>query len=368
MPTELAGVHDPTQALQNFINESPWDEHKLWRRYRALLAGAFGGRRGVFVIHDLTFAKRGRNSVGVHRQYSSTAGKKSNCQTVVSLHYVTRRVLLPLAMRLYLPHNWLANEARLQAAKVPPVYRKSARTWQIALELLDAVRAEGWSGQAVVAEHRYGSSADFRAALKARGLPYLLEVTAGEPLRSETKVTGTGPASRLQTVGDLAQTAKMNLPSQASAAFGYRRHAWISDVATSGSVPSWLVLAERSDGTGQYALADLAEASKCRRLLHLLKCRQRIVETARRLHELGLDHFEGRSWRGFHHHACLVVLAYGFLALDSRTDRSRQYSVERLTPWTAMVVSGKKPPSPMAENRTLHGHLCRVQVCHHQRL
>jgi SRSO17 transposase len=208
-------VDDVAQALQNFVNQSPWDEQRLWQRYRALMAQALEGDPGLLRVEDVTFPKQGQHSVGVLRQYSSAVGRKINCQVAVSLHAVAPSGVVPLALRLYLPRKWLEAPARLEAAAVPAECRVLQSKAEIALELLDRVRGEGWPGQEVVAGPAYGNSAAFREGLTARGLSF-------------------------QEAGDVLEQG-------------------------------------------------LAE-----------------------LRELGLDHFEGRSWRGFHHHACLVMLAYGF--------------------------------------------------------
>jgi SRSO17 transposase len=228
LPPDLT-VDDTAQALQQFVNQSPWDEQKLWRRYRTLAAHCLGSH-GVFVVEDLAFPKQGRHSVGVQRQFCTPPGRKINCQLGVSLHYVTSAGYCPLALRLYLPRSWLHAEARLDAAGVPDEFRRSASRGQIALELLDAVRAEGLLGREVTAGAGYNAPADFLHGLEQRGLPFL----------AEGEAAGRGLASVEQV-------------------------------------------------------------------------QQRVAEGCRRLRdELGLDHFEGRSWRGFHHHACLVMLAFGF--------------------------------------------------------
>jgi SRSO17 transposase len=223
LPPGLA-VDDVAQALQNFVNQSPWDAQRLGRRYRAVLAGIAADAPGLFRVEDVTYPKQGQHSVGVQRQYSSTLGRKVNCQVAVSLHHVDAAGHRPLALRLYLPRKWLEEPRRLEAAGVPLEFRVARSRGEIALDLLDQVRGEGWSGAEVSAGSAYLNSASFREGVAARGL-------------------------RLRDGGD------------EPAAF---------------------------------------------------------AEGMARLRELGLEHFEGRSWRGFHHHACLVLLAYGFMLLRGR--------------------------------------------------
>src|SRR6059058_834052 len=141
---------DPEQALQQFVNQSPWDEHKVLRRYRARMAEAFASPEGIFIIDDTSFPKQGSHSVGVQRQYCGALGKKANCQVAPSVHYVAPQGHYPLDLRLYLPDSWLADPQRLDRAGVPEAERRALTKPQIALELLDRVRGEGLPGWAVV--------------------------------------------------------------------------------------------------------------------------------------------------------------------------------------------------------------------------
>src|SRR5207249_11789459 len=127
-------VKDPTQALQNFVNQSPWDEQVVWRRHRGHLAQAFGSPEGLFVLEDTSFPKQGQHSVGVQRQYCGALGKKANCQVAVSVHYVSPQGHYPLDLRLYLPDRWLTDAARLDEAGVPAAERRTLTKPEIALE------------------------------------------------------------------------------------------------------------------------------------------------------------------------------------------------------------------------------------------
>src|SRR3954470_12389424 len=142
LPDGLAS-QDPEQALQQFVSQSPWDHDAVLGRYRAHLAATFASPDAVFVIDDTTFPKQGRHSVGLQRQYCGALGKKANCQAAVSVHYAAPRGHFPLGMQLYLPEPWVADPARLDRAGVPDEYRRDRTKGQIALALLDRVRAEG---------------------------------------------------------------------------------------------------------------------------------------------------------------------------------------------------------------------------------
>src|SRR3954466_12993848 len=142
-------VKDLDQALQQFVGQSTWDEQAVWRRYRSAMAETFASPRGIFVIDDTSFPKQGKMSVGVQRQYCGARGKKANCQVAPSVHYVGPTGHYPLAMRLYLPEAWLEDAERLDRVGVPEAERRALTKGQIALELLDEVRAEGLPGQLV---------------------------------------------------------------------------------------------------------------------------------------------------------------------------------------------------------------------------
>jgi len=131
------------QRLQQFINQSPWDAAPILREYRACMAEVLAGENGLIVIDDTGFAKQGKHSVGVKRQYSGTLGKVGNCQVAVSLHYANGEADYPLALRLYLPDVWTNDLDRLAKARVPEAERGFKPKWEIALDLLDMVREEG---------------------------------------------------------------------------------------------------------------------------------------------------------------------------------------------------------------------------------
>jgi SRSO17 transposase len=264
LPPELV-ADDVAQALQNFVNQSPWDERKLWRRHRQLHAARAGEAEGVFVLEDLAFVKQGRHSVGVQRQYSGVLGRKTNCQIAVALYHLGPAGVCPLAVRLYLPRSWVQSPARLEAAGVPEEYRGPQTRGSVAVELLDLARSEGWHPPAVVVGNGLGTDLAFREALAGRDLHYLIEA----------------PAEVTPTAGE---------------------RAW--------PFPGRVVLTN--------APADLREAR-----LRQLGQSQELLPRVRQLlmDDLGLDHFEGRSWRGFHHHACLVGLAYSFRALKPEAAR-----------------------------------------------
>src|SRR3954469_14280523 len=334
---------DPEQALQQFVNQSPWDERAVLRRYRATLARAFAGPAGVFLIDDVSFPKQGKHSVGVQRQYCGALGKKANCQVAVSVHYVGPKGHFPLDLRLYLPEGWLADAGRLDKAGVPAAERRPLTKPEIALELLDRARAEGLPGSVVVADAGYGVSRDLRDGLAARALTYVVGVTAdlvvfpdrptwvapqpaanGRPQTRCRLADGSPPPV---SVGELATrlrrrkvTWREGTKGKLAARFAWVRvwpgHDWRRG-GCAGADPVWLLVEEQADGTIKFALSNLPADTSRRTAVRLWKSRWPVEQGYQQLkEELGLDHFEGRSWRGLHHHAAMTFLAYGFLLLE----------------------------------------------------
>ena len=351
LPEILAGTQDPDQGLQQFVSQSSWDDQALGQRYRALLAETFADPAGVFVLDDTTFPKAGSHSVGVQRQYCGALGKKANCQAAVSLHYVGGRGHVPLGLRLFLPESWLGAPARLDKAGVPATERRPLSKGEIALELLDAVRAENvLPGQGVVGDSGYGVSGPLRAGLAARGLCYVLGVT-GEMLVfiEEPRWQAPGPGRRarprlhhrleadsprpLSLREAAAQTplrkvtwregTKGPLAGRVAWLRVWPAHGWATGDCAHED-PIWLLIEEAADGTIKYAFSNLPTDTPRIKAVRLWRERWKIEQGYQQMkEELGLDHFEGRSWRGFHHHAVLVMLAFGFLALEQRRAKTQ---------------------------------------------
>jgi SRSO17 transposase len=350
-------VTDLDQALQQFVGQSTWDEQAVWKRYRSTLAATFASPAGIFVIDDTSFPKQGKHSVGVQRQYCGAQGKRANCQVAPSVHYVGPRGHYPLAMRLYLPESWLGDSDRLDKAGVPEEQRRALTRGQIALELLDQVRGEGLPGRLVVADAGYGVSGPFRDGLASRGLHYIVGVTdemvvftdepSWEAPGRAARPAGSGgrprkrPRLKEETprpVSLKALAAKTPLrkvtwregtKGKLSGRFAWLRvwpgGGWATGECA-GAEPVWLLIEEQADGETKYALSNLPTRTSRIKAVRLWKSRWPVEQGYQQMkEELGLDHHEGRSWRGFHHHACLVMLAFGFLALErEREERERE--------------------------------------------
>jgi SRSO17 transposase len=349
LPEGLA-VADPDQALQQFVSRSTWDDQAVGRRYRARMAGAFADPAAIFVIDDTTFPKQGSHSVGVQRQYCGALGKKANCQCAVSVHYVAPEGHYPLSMRLYLPDSWLDDPERLDKARVPGGERRPLSKGQIALELLDQARAEGLPGGVVVADSGYGVSGPFRDGLAGRGLHYVVGVTeemvafTEEPRWVGPKAsTGGRPQRRRRLTDDSPQPISLKELAgrtprhkvtwrEGTKGPMWGRFAWLrawpaggwATGECAGADPIWLLIEEQADGQLKYAFSNLPAGTTRIAAVRLWRSRWPVEQGYQQMkEELGLDQFEGRSWRGFHHHACLVMLAYGFLALERLREKRR---------------------------------------------
>jgi SRSO17 transposase len=347
LPPDL-DAKDPEQALQQFVNQSPWDDQGLAKRYRQHLAKTFASPEGIFVFDDTSFPKQGKHSVGVQRQYCGALGKKANCQVAPSVHYVSPLGHYPLAMRLFLPDRWIEDEDRLDEVGVPEAFRKSKTKGAIALELLDTVRGEELPGWLALADAGYGVSEEFRTGLAARGLKYIVGVTdemvvftkepAWEPPGPAERPEGTGGRPRTRprlsegtprpvSLGDLAAktplrkvTWREGTKGKLSGHFAWLR-VWPGGGWATGECawaePIGLLIERQADGKLKYAFSNLPPETTRLEAVRLWKNRWPVEQGYQQMKdELGLDHFEGRSWRGFHHHVCLVMLAYGFLALE----------------------------------------------------
>jgi SRSO17 transposase len=331
------------ESMQQFLADSPWDPEPLVRACAERVCPGIGVL--AWVVDDTGIAKDGRHSPGVKRQYSGTLGKIGNCQIAVSVHAVGAKGTLPLGWRLYLPEEWCDDMARRRKAKIP-----ESIGFQTKPELATAVceRASGWEIPAapILADVAYGDDSNFRTGLQALGLEYLVAVSPRISVYGpETTFTvperngSTGrrrsvarpdrtPESVLTLAKRLPRRAWKTLPCRTTAAgeevasrFAFVRVVATHPVRNDHQPPreEWLII-EWPTGAEQpcdYWLGNLPTDTPKERLARLARLRWTIELDYRQLKgELGLDHYEGRSYPGFHHHAALVTVAHGFLTLE----------------------------------------------------
>lgn len=340
------------QALQQFVSQSPWSADKL---LEGLAKATARSPSDYWIIDETSFPKAGDHSAGVQRQYCGALGKKANCQIAVSLHRADEQggTSQPLSWRLYLPESWTADTARRQRAGVPaPVVHQSKL--DLALGLID--QASGWQVPAgvVLADEAYGGSFEWRAALRARGLFYAVRVpwttTAWleEPRFGVPATPRRGrPAHRRPLLS--AEPENLLVIAQALPASAWKRVTWRhgSKGAQRGRFATFSLWAANGWRQGpqperveeialvewpagepaptRYWLARLPKKKVALpKLVATARARWRVEQDYRELKdELGLDHFEGRSWQGFHHHVALVTAAFVFLRQEQARLRRR---------------------------------------------
>jgi SRSO17 transposase len=283
----------------------------------------------------------------VQRQYGGALGQKANGQVAVSVPYGSPRGHYPLDLRLYLPDRWRDAKQRLDQAGVPPDQRRALSQPAIALKLLDRVRAEGLPGWAVVADAGYGVAGDFRDGRDARALSYLVGGTedfvvfrqepqwehpgtsgpAGVRGRPRTRPRLAEGSPRPGALAALAQTVRLRRVTGREGTKGKRagRFAWLRGWPgqgwpvgpCAGKRPRWLLLEAQADGKSTYAFSNLPEGPGLKKAVRLCKSRWPVEPGYQPMkEERGLDHFAGRSGRGFHPHAARVMLAEGVLLLE----------------------------------------------------
>lgn len=335
------------QSLLHFVGQSPWDEKALLAsvRRRVLPAMTEGRAIEAWIVDDTGFPKKGRHSVGVGHQYCGQRGKQENCQVAVSLSLASSHASLPVAWRLYLPQAWAEDAVRRREAKVPSSIEFQSKP-EIALAQITAALDEGLEAGVVLADAGYGHSGHFRDGVEALGLDYIVGVLSKATVWPEGQAPkvrrkrGRGRAKKgSERGGGEAPLTQVSALAKALPAAAWRTVSWREGAATVLSsrfavlrvhpAPAerrgpprpqhWLLL-EWPKGEAaptKYWLSNLPAKTPIKRLVYLAKLRWLIERDYQELkQELGLGHYEGRGWPGFHHHAALCIAAYGFLVAE----------------------------------------------------
>lgn len=347
-PDNVRRMH---QSLHHLVADAPWDDEAvLDKALDTVLPSML--RQGpvvAWVVDDTGFPKKGQHSVGVTRQYCGQVGKQDNCRVAVSLSVTTEAASMPIAFRLYLPEVWAHDQRRRQKAGVPADIEFRTKP-QIALAEMARAQQRGVPEGVVLADAGYGADTQFRSQLTAWKLPYVVGVMSsvtvwkpGEQPQPAPKRKATGRPPRLLqrdakhrpvAVKDLAYS----LPAGAWKKLSWRRgvnkqlasrfaalrvRPAHRDYWRAEPYPEEWLLIEWPEGESEpakYWLSTLAAEVPLAELIQFAKHRWIIERDYEELkQELGLGHFEGRGWRGFHHHATLCIAAYGFLV----SERSR---------------------------------------------
>jgi SRSO17 transposase len=328
--------------LHHFVASGAWDTAPLEEELAREADRLVGGPDAVLVIDDTALPKKGSHSVGVAPQYASALGKNANCQTLVSLTLAKDEVPVAIGLRLFLPESWTSDTARMSRAGVPVAWHNPRTKPEIALCELDRIRAAGVRFGVVLADAGYGISADFRQALSVRGLlwavgiPRIQKVFAADvamisppparrpsrqPLVPETQAIAAETMLKNQPWRTLTWRRGTKGPLRASFAACRVRVADGPAVRLHGRnnqhMPGeevWLVGERRSSGEKKYYLSNLPADTPLKRLAATIKARWVCEQAHQQLkEELGLDHYEGRSWTGLHRHALMTLIACAFL-------------------------------------------------------
>lgn len=347
-PARVAAQH---QSLLHFVGNAPWSDERVLARVRELVLPSIEreGPIEAWILDDTGFAKKGRHSVGVARQYCGQLGKQDNCQVAVTLSVANHAASLPVAYRLYLPEDWAADADRRAKAGVPAAVSFQTKP-EIALDQIRAALAAGIPKGVVLMDAGYGGDTGLRTEITALGLTYV----AG--IRPNTSVwpPGTGPlppkpwsgrgrpARRIRRDGEhqpvLVKALALGLPTTAWQTITWREGSadWLSsryaririrpahrDEKRREPWPEEWLLIEWPEGEAEptkYWLSTLPDDIPFAEMVDITKLRWRIERDYQELkQEVGLGHYEGRGWRGFHHHATLCIAAYGFLISERGT-------------------------------------------------
>jgi SRSO17 transposase len=336
------------QSLHHLVAKAAWSDQRLLDEVRdhVLPAMQEQGRVVAWIVDDTGFPKKGRHSVGVTRQYCGQVGKQENCRIAVSLSVATWDSSLPIAYRLYLPKNWAEDSERREKAEVPEEVEFQTKP-EIALDQIRAAVEAQVPGGVVLADAAYGINTEFRDGLSHLELPYVVGVQSSvtvwepgkQPLPARSRRKMGRPPRLLQRTADHQPVSVKQLAMSLSSST-FKETSWREGTArklrsrftavrvrpahrdyqrAEPHAEEWLVIEWPSNEPEptKYWLSTLPPNTPLKALVKMTKHRWIIERDYQELkQELGLGHFEGRNWRGFHHHATLCIAAYGFLVAE----------------------------------------------------
>jgi SRSO17 transposase len=340
-PARTAAQH---QSLLHLVANAAWSDEDVLAKVREMVLPAIekSGPIEAWIVDDTSFPKQGKHSVGVHHQYCGQLGKQANCQVAVSLSIANHTASLPVAYRLYLPRDWTKDRARRKKVGVPKEIKFKTKP-EIALEQIRWACEAGLPRGVALMDAAYGRDSRLRAGMTELGVTYVASIVptilmwapGHGPRRMDKPMNNTGRRDEPDLVS--AKKVALALPKQA-----WRRVTWREGSADRLSsrfarvrvrvaynklipktlAPEWLLI-EWPEGEAEptkYWLSTLPESISFEQLVDLAKLRWRIERDYQELkQEVGLGHYEGRGWRGFHHHATLCIAAYGFLIAEQAT-------------------------------------------------
>lgn len=340
-PSQVSAKH---QSLLHFVGQAGWSDAAVLAKVRELVLPSIEREEAItaWIIDDTGIPKKGVHSVGVARQYCGRLGKQDNCQVAVTLSVANHTASLPIAYRLFLPESWANDPVRRTKVGIPPDVTFQSKP-QIAIDQIRQALADGLHPGVVLADAGYGNGGEFRAAITERGLLYTVGIQSNvtfwppgqEPLPAKSWSGHGRPTSRLQRSPEHAPMSAKTLAMSHASDFSFvtwregsnidltsrfarfRVRSAARDFERAEPHPVEWLLVEWPDGEAEptkYWLSTLPEETEINAMVDMAKLRWRIERDYQDLKsELGLAQFEGRGWRGFHHHATLTVAAYGFL-------------------------------------------------------
>lgn len=327
-PARTEAMH---QQLHHFVAEAEWDDREVrkvaaWHAIRAM--EAHGDPVEAWIIDDTGFLKQGKHSVGVQRQYTGSAGKITNCQIGVSLTVATRSAHVPIDFELYLPKDWASDPERRRVARIPEEVTFKTKL-DLALQMIERAAREKVPGTILLADGDYGKDPQFRATVSMHGFDYALGVHSttrvwlldaagsrcGPALTASDVAKAIGPKAARRVTWRDGTARKMH------ARFAFRR---VKVAQDDGLEPvkreeQWLIIEWPKDSTEKlkFYLTTLPHRMSKRRIIRLLKERYRTERAYQEMKtELGLDHFEGRSFQGWHHHVSVALCCYAFVVAE----------------------------------------------------
>jgi SRSO17 transposase len=356
--------------LHHFIASGAWDTAPLEKALVAEADRMVGGEDAWLIVDDTALPKKGDHSVGVAPQYASALGKTANCQSLVSLTLASREVPVLVGLRLFLPEEWTNDPERMARARVPEERRTALTKPEIAIEEIDRIIASGARFGCVLADAGYGSSGSFRQALSERGLKWAVGLSRRQNVYPADvdltfPVAKTGRPRKYSIPDQLPVSAEAALAEEKWRRVNWRRgtkgrlaglfaarrvrvadgHKHRIADGRMQCMPGdevWLVGERRSTGEQKYYVSNLPAGASLKTLAATIKARW-VCEQAHQQtkEELGLDHFEGRSWVGLHRHALMTMIAYAFLQSHRLKAAGREKKNRR-------AAAATKPPSHQA--------------------
>ena len=361
-PSRTAAQH---QSLLHFVGNACWSDEEVLAKVREMVVPVIEkeGPIEAWIIDDTSFPKQGKHSVGVHHQYCGQLGKQANCQVTVSLSIANHCASLPVAYRLYLPEVWAKDRARRKTVCVPKEIKFKTKP-EIALEQIRWACEAGLPRGVGLMDTAYGNDSRLRAGMTALGVLYVAGILPNTLMWR----SGTGPRRKGKPLNNTGRRDEPDLVSAKQVVRGLPKRAWRTVKWREGSAerlssrfarvrvavghnklipeklsPEWLLI-EWPEGEAEptkYWLSTLPTDISFRELVDFAKLRWRIERDYQELkQEVGLGHYEGRGWRGFHHHATMCIAAYGFLISERET----------------IPPSGPRPAAPLQTPRLPDGY------------